>query len=223
MNQFSLRHMSIAAAVVLFHIVALWAMQTGLLQRAMETVVQVQLLSTFIEPPQPKPAPLPPVQKPRLTPQPPAAVNAQALLPPPMPLAIEDSRPATNAPTGLVADPAPLPAITAPVIPVPVKPTPVAAPTQIELPSSDAAYLQNPAPVYPAISQRMGEQGKVVIRVLIGMDGTAQQAQVQQSSGFDRLDRAALTTVMHWRYVPGKRAGVPEAMWFNVPINFVLE
>jgi protein TonB len=69
----------------------------------------------------------------------------------------------------------------------------------------------------------MGEQGKVVIRVLIGLDGRAQQGQVQQSSGFDRLDRAALTTVTHWRYEPGKRAGVPEAMWFNVPINFVLE
>jgi len=218
MNQFSYRHMSIAAAVVLFHIVALWSLQTGLLQRAMESVVQVQLLSTFNEPPQPKLAPLPPVQKPRLAPQQPAAVKAQALPAPPTPLAIEDTSPATNASTGVVADPAPLRAITAPVMLATV-----AAPPQIELPSSDAAYLQNPAPVYPAISQRMGEQGKVVIRVLIGMNGTAQQAQVQQSSGFDRLDRAALTTVTHWRYVPGKRAGVPEAMWFNVPINFVLE
>ena len=41
--------------------------------------------------------------------------------------------------------------------------------------------------------------------------------------GFERLDRAALDTVMRWRYVPGKRGDVPEAMWFNVPLNFVLE
>lgn len=218
MNQQSSRHMTIAGAVVLFHIVALWALQTGLLQRAMEAVVQVQLLSTFIEPPQPKPEPLPPVQKTRWAPQQTAAVKAQALPPPPMPQAIADTSPTPDAPTGMVADPAPLRAITAPVMPAPV-----AAPPQIELPSSDAAYLQNPAPVYPAISRRMGEQGKVVIRVLIGVDGQAQQGQVQQSSGFDRLDRAALTTVTHWRYEPGKRAGVPEAMWFNVPINFVLE
>jgi protein TonB len=46
---------------------------------------------------------------------------------------------------------------------------------------------------------------------------------IKQSSGFDRLDQAALATVLRWRYVPGKRAGVPETMWFNVPINFVLE
>jgi periplasmic protein TonB len=93
----------------------------------------------------------------------------------------------------------------------------------VELPSTDADYLQNPKPVYPALSRRMGEQGRVVVRVLIGADGTAQRAEVRSSSGFERLDQAALQTVLRWRYVPGKRAGVPEAMWFNVPINFVLE
>jgi protein TonB len=91
------------------------------------------------------------------------------------------------------------------------------------LPSSDADYLQNPTPPYPPISKRLGEQGKVVVRVLISMDGTAQKAEIKQSSGFERLDQSALATVLLWRYVPGKRAGVPEAMWFNVPITFVLE
>jgi len=62
-----------------------------------------------------------------------------------------------------------------------------------------------------------------VVRVFIAVDGTAQKAEIKQSSGFERLDQAALTTVLRWRYVPGKRAGVPEGMWFNVPINFVLE
>ena len=217
MNQLLSRHVTITAAVVLFHVGALWALQTGLLQRAMKAVVQVQLLSTFIEPLQPKPEP-PPTQKSRLAPPQTASVRAQALPPAPMPQTIADTSPAPNVPTGMVADPAPLRAITAPVMTAPV-----VTPPQIELPSSDAAYLQNPAPVYPAISRRLGEQGKVVIRVLIGLDGTAQQAQVQQSSGFSRLDQAALSTVGHWRYVPGKHAGVPEAMWFNVPINFVLE
>jgi TonB family protein len=61
------------------------------------------------------------------------------------------------------------------------------------------------------------------VRALIGVDGTAQKAEIKQSSGFDRLDQAALTTALRWRYVPGKRAGIPQAMWFTVPINFVLE
>ena len=100
---------------------------------------------------------------------------------------------------------------------------PVVAPTGLEWPSADADYLQNPKPAYPAMSKRLGEQGRVIVRVLIGLDGVAQQAEIRQSSGFERLDQAALATVQRWRYVPGKRAGVPEGMWFNVPISFVLE
>ena len=93
---------------------------------------------------------------------------------------------------------------------------------ELELPSSDAQYLNNPTPAYPALSKRLGEQGKVMIRTFIGVDGTAQQAQIKTSSGFDRLDQAALATALKWRYTPGKRAGVAEAMWFDVPFNWVL-
>ena len=107
--------------------------------------------------------------------------------------------------------------------PAPTPPPAPAAAAKVELPSSDADYLQNPKPAYPPISKRLGEQGKVVVRVLIGVDGSAQQAEVRQSSGFERLDQAALATALKWRYAPGKRGGVAEAMWFNVPINFVLE
>lgn len=95
--------------------------------------------------------------------------------------------------------------------------------SKLQLPSSVADYLNNPAPIYPAMSQRLGEQGKVVVRVLISKDGSARQGEVLQSSGFDRLDQAALRAVMGWRYVPGQRAGVPQDMWFNVPINFALK
>jgi protein TonB len=98
----------------------------------------------------------------------------------------------------------------------------VAAP-KIELPSSDADYLNNPKPPYPLLSKRMGEQGRVVVRTLIGTDGHAQDVQLHQSSGFDRLDQAALNAARQWRYVPGKRDGVPQAMWFNVPFTFQLQ
>ncbi len=91
------------------------------------------------------------------------------------------------------------------------------------MPSSNAAYLNNPKPAYPALSRRMGEEGKVVLRVYIGADGMPQKAEIQQSSGYDRLDRQAQEAVLRWRFVPGKRNGVPEAMWNLVPINFVLE
>ena len=132
-----------------------------------------------------------------------------------------EATPAPHAPTGVLASTAPPPPVAAPQA---ATPAPVAPPApRVELPSSDADYLQNPKPAYPPMSKRIGEQGKVVVRVLIGVDGVAQKAEIRTSSGFDRLDQAALATSLRWRYVPGKRGGVPETMWFSVPINFVLE
>ena len=127
------------------------------------------------------------------------------------------------------------PSEAAPVVPA-AAPTAAAAPAAaghqrpnttpspaVSLPSSDADYLNNPAPAYPRMSRRQGEQGTVVLRVFINTEGRAEKAEIRTSSGYSRLDEAALATVQRWRYVPGKRAGVPEAMWFNVPIRFVLD
>ena len=119
----------------------------------------------------------------------------------------------------------PAPPVAAAPVAAPAAPAapPAPAAPSIELPSSDASYLNNPKPVYPAVSKRLGEQGKVMLRVLIGTDGLPQKVEVKQSSGFERLDRQAIDAVMRWRFVPGKRNGVPEAMWNLVPINFVLQ
>ena len=218
------RNTIIAASVVLFHLAALWALQAGLLHQAAEIVVPVEMLSQLIEPPAPKvdppkpvvlPAP-PPVKQPVAKP-----VVRVRPRPAPQPVAIADPTPAPAAPIG-VTTPQP-PAPPAPVMEAPAAPVAPPAPAKVELPSSNADYLQNPKPPYPPISKRLGEQGKVMVRVLIGVDGLAQKAELKQSSGFDRLDRVALDTVLKWRYVPGKRGVVAEAMWFNVPINFVLE
>ena len=213
------RTIAIVGGVVLFHAALLWALNTGLLRRAAEVIVPVQMLSELITPPAPKvePAPQPkrplPVQQPvaRRKPTPPAPVPQQVA--PRLP-------PSPNAPTAVPEPQPPAPPIVAAPAPAPVAPP---APAKVELPSTSAEYLQNPPPAYPPTSRRLGEQGTVIVRVLIGADGVAQEAELRKSSGFDRLDRAALETVRKWRYVPGKRGGVPEAMWFNVPINFVLE
>ena len=88
--------------------------------------------------------------------------------------------------------------------------------------TSNAAYLQNPGAHLPHPSKRMGEQGKVVLRAHWDR-WAAPKIELNRSSGFERLDRQAQETVSRWKFVPGKRNGVPEAMWYLVPINFVLE
>ena len=217
------RNAVIVGSVVMLHVAGLWALQSGLLRRAAEVIVPAELLSEFIAPPAPRVAP-PAPPTPPAPPPPRPAPRVQAPRPAPMPVAIADPTPAPHAPVGITTPQPPAPPIEAPVAP-PAPPAPPApsAPARIDMPSSDAAYLNNPKPGYPAISKRMGEQGKVVLRVLIGTDGLPQKVEINKSSGYDRLDRQAQEAVMRWRFVPGKRNGVPEAMWSLVPINFVLE
>lgn len=212
------RNVLIAGSVIALHIAALWAMQSGLLRRAVELVVPAEILVEFISPPAPKVVPPPPApQKPTPVKQPVAKAPVRTV--DPLPLAIADTTPTPNATVGVMA-PAP---VVAQQVAAPVAAPPAPAPVRVELPSSDADYLQNPKPAYPPLSKRLGEQGKVVVRAFIEANGTATKAEVRTSSGYDRLDQAALQTVLKWRYVPGKRAGVIEGMWFNVPIHFVLE
>jgi TonB family protein len=90
-------------------------------------------------------------------------------------------------------------------------------------PTAHAPVLNNPPPLYPRQSRRRGEQGKVVLAAEIASNGRALQALVNISSGYPRLDQAALESVLKWRFIPGKKAGVPQVMWINIPINFVLE
>lgn len=230
------RNTVIVGSVIAFHAAALWALQSGLLVRAVEVVVPVEILSQFIEPPKPAPPPPPPPPPPPAPPSPPKVQKPVAKPPPPkapkpapapQPQAIKDPTPAPAAPTGVIAPPAPLPPIEQPVAvaPAPPPPAPPAppAPPKVQMPSTDASYLQNPSPVYPAISRRLGEQGKVVVRVLIGTSGLPERAEIKQSSGFDRLDRSAMEYVMKCRYVPGKVNGVVQAMWYEAPVNYVLE
>lgn len=226
------RNAAIAGGVVLLHAAAIWGLHSGLLRRAVEVVVPVELLSQVITPPklETPPAPPPPAPAPAPAPVPKRVAPPQPRTPPPAPRPVAAPSPAPAAPTAAtaVAEPQPAPpAISAPVAAAPAPaPAPVAppAPPRIELPSSDAAYLRNPKPPYPPMSRRLGEQGQVLLRVLIGADGSAKDAQVKSSSGYDRLDRVALETVRtQWRFVPGKRNGVPEDMWFDVPVNFALD
>ena len=68
-------------------------------------------------------------------------------------------------------------------------------------PRFDADYLQNPAPVYPGLSRRIGEQGKVILHVLVSADGRARKVELRTSSGFERLDNAA--PELAWKQVLG--------------------
>ena len=87
----------------------------------------------------------------------------------------------------------------------------------------DANYLRNPAPPYPSLSKRMGEEGKVVLRVSVNPQGTADSVDIKTSSGSPRLDESAQKTVRNWKFIPAKRGDTPVQSWVLVPIIFKLE
>jgi protein TonB len=229
----------IAGLVVLLHLAALWALQGGLLRRAQEVVVPVQVLSVRIAPKVPlAQSATPPAAKPPAAPQRPAAVQAAAVAhrpaptptwtptPSAQPVAISDATPVAAHSTGTPVDSgaaqsAPSAAtVAAPASTGPAQAAPTA--TKVELPSKDADYLNNPKAPYPLMSRRLGEQGRVLVKVFIEVDGTPNNAEIKTSSGFDRLDRAALASVLQWRYEPGKVGGVAQGMWYVVPVDFLL-
>ncbi len=87
----------------------------------------------------------------------------------------------------------------------------------------DAAYLRNPAPAYPLLSRRLGEQGRVLLRVLVHADGSAMSVEIASGSGYTRLDQAASETVRQWRFIPAMQGDKTVNSWVIVPINFSLK
>lgn len=102
----------------------------------------------------------------------------------------------------------------------PSPPAPAATLTQARF---DADYLQNPAPAYPAMSRRLGEEGRVLLRVHVDASGRPTQIEVKTSSGSPRLDQSALDAVARWKFIPARRGDEAIAAWVQVPIVFNLK
>jgi protein TonB len=97
-----------------------------------------------------------------------------------------------------------------------------AAPAEASQPRFDAGYLKNPAPAYPSASRRLGEEGRVVLRVLVEADGRPGEVAIKTSSGFPRLDQAAEDAVRRWKFVPAHKGDEAVRAAVLVPIVFNL-
>jgi protein TonB len=103
-----------------------------------------------------------------------------------------------------------------------VEPPAPPAPVQTEA-KFDAAYLNNPKPIYPPSSRRMGETGRVLLRVRVGEDGQPLEVTLKKSSGSPRLDQSAEDAVNHWKFVPARSGDTPVVSWVVVPLDFSLD
>ena len=214
------------AAVILVH-AGILASILSLPKTTQSITPPVPLYVRLIEAATAQPELAPPPVPPRLQPPPTPSVPPPVLAAPPAPLrpipeavkAVRQPQPAEPV-RPEVSRPEPQPA-----------PTPTPAPATVEAPKPappvtqprfNADYLDNPKPPYPGISRRMGEEGEVRLRVHVDPAGNAQQIEIARSSGFPRLDQAALDTVKQWRFIPARQGEQPIAAWVIVPIQFSL-
>jgi len=88
----------------------------------------------------------------------------------------------------------------------------------------DVRFMRDFEAPYPPASQRLGETGTVLVRVVIGPDGRVLSASVARSSGFARLDDAAIKRALaKWRFVPALDDGVAIEATRDVPVTFRLQ
>ncbi|ELX11196.1 TonB family C-terminal domain containing protein [Janthinobacterium sp. HH01] len=200
------------AAIVMVHAFGFYMFQSGMLRQVTHAILPQVVNVTFVASPEPlKPAPPPPKTVPVVR-------QAPAFIPP-IPLV----NVVQTEPTITVAPPQPRSsepaAVSAPA--APPAPPHVAAPTQPKT-VSGVEYVRAPQPVYPNISRRMGESGVVILRVLIGEKGQAEQVVIHKSSGSSNLDEAGRQAVMRALYKPNMEDGKPVPVYALVPINFQL-
>jgi periplasmic protein TonB len=199
--------------VVLLHIAIIDALVNALAHRSV-TVAPLLVETRIVAetPPRPIVAPPQPVASPPVT----AAVPpAKMAPPPPAPVPHHSAMkldpkppPPENAQSTTITTVAPLPP---PALPAPVQ----------VMPHLDLAKSREPD--YPAQSRQLGEQGSVVLQVLVGADGGVLDTKLVQGSGYDRLDQAALRDIKRgYRFVSGTIDGKPQPMWYTIKYNWKL-
>lgn len=222
------RSPGVLAAVVLAHAGVVAALLTA--PRAPQppeppTPLFVRLIEPAVTPPAPVVTPPSPPQAPPPTPAPPPKQPPVLTATPPLPLPAAPAAPAApapNPPTPVAEPPRPEPAPAAAPVEAPVEAPRPPPPPPLVQPRFNADYLDNPKPPYPSISRRMGEEGEVRLRVLVDAAGNAQQVELERSSGYPRLDAAALETVKRWRFVPARQGEQTIPATVIVPIQFTL-
>lgn len=202
------------ATVFALHAVVFYAAYSGMLTRIVDAAIPDAVMVSFV---QPQPEIKTPPAAPKLVPM--------AQLPPPslpvVPIPVVQIAQQQNVITTVQSAPAEVRPM-APPVPVAVAAAPAAAPAP-SMPrtiTTGVEYVKEPQPVYPQMSKRMGEQGRVMLRILVNERGTPDQVQVHSSSGSPRLDEAGRQAALRAQFKPHMEDGRAVAVYVIVPVNF---
>lgn len=190
------------AFIILLHVGFFWALNNGFsLSRIILPPPQTKLVTVPDRPAPPRPDRTIDLNPKPLTPYVPLTPDL------PDPLYAPEEPPVTGS-----SRPQPLPPIERTA---PTQPTPTIV--QPAIPSSGLSE-----PLYPASEIRAGHTGTVMLSVQVLENGRVGEVRLLASSGFAKLDDSAMREARKWRFIPGKRDGVPVVLWKQVPITFEL-
>jgi protein TonB len=194
--------------VVIIHALFFWVLASGLGAKMVQTVmgpVETKIIEELPDDDKEPPPPPPDIE------QPPPYV-------PPPEVSVD-----------IAIDTGPTTAISNVTSERPVAPPPPVAAKPVERavvktpPSTAGKGARTSLPEYPPASRRAGEEGTVNLQVYVLETGRAGEIKIAKSSGFPKLDEAAVKEVQrNWRFVPGKEDGKPVPMWHIFAVTFRL-
>ena len=206
--------------IIFLHIAFIYALQSGILKQQAHALPAKEVSAFFIEPAQaiaPTPTPTPQAAPPKAVP-----IVKKSITPKPAPVVDTTVNTTVNTAPAPQAPGPPAQTAVPSAAAAPAAPAMQAPPAPLKTISSGVAYLQPPRPRYPSLSRRMGEEGRVILRVLINVKGHPEQVAVQQSSGSVRLDEAGRQAVLSALFQPHIDNGQAVAVYVITPIVFEL-
>ena len=213
---------SVLLFVMILHIAAIYYLAQKQFATQAKITLAKPILVSLIAPPAPEPVLVPVIEppKPVIQPKPKLKKVVKEITPIEMPT--ERLVEATTEEVKDLAPPAPV-QVTQEAVETKAPPkADIVAEEKIEPPKFGVAYLNNPAPTYPPLSRRKGEEGRALLRVLVSETGEATEVQLEKSSGSERLDQAAMDAVKSWRFIPARKGGQALSAYVLVPIKFSL-
>jgi periplasmic protein TonB len=219
----------IIALVVLAHLAFIVPFNFGLTPKPPNYLNDERVMANLLPPDSPAPpkqsappAPRMPVEAPKPTPT-----------PSPKPEVKKAEKTPTPAPTPAQSTPTPAPPTSSAKSSESTQSATVApstggggvsgTPIQTDIGKLIVVYQPDADPYYPSFSKRAGEQGEVVVRLIIDETGVVEDARLLQSSSYPRLDRAAMEIGKRYRFKPFLINGSPTKISTNLLIKFNLK
>ena len=192
--------------VVALHALIIYALANGLGHQVVE-IIRAPLETRVIDDVKKTPEKVVPPPQPKLAPPPPPFI--------PLPDFKVQAPAASNAITAVTT--------VKPVVEAPKPPPPPVVAEVVRVSPAFDTSKNCAKPEYPSISRRLEETGSVLLALLVDEEGKVIDGKIEKSSGFGRLDNAALSALQMCQFTPGMANGKPEKAWARVPYTWKLE